>query len=134
MSQAAIIDPLAAQPTEAKVRLSALLVEDNLADAELVLRELRRGGFEVSSDVVQTANEFHRKLQATTPDVILADYNLGSWRGMEALEILRTEGRDIPLLPCAPQQETQEVQPVGRTATTRTNSLSKARPAWCSWM
>ena len=98
MSQAAIIDPLAAQPTEAKVRLSALLVEDNLADAELVLRELRRGGFEVSSDVVQTADQFRQKLQTTAPDIVLADYNLGSWRGMEALEILRDTGRDIPLI------------------------------------
>jgi chemotaxis family two-component system sensor kinase Cph1 len=30
--------------------------------------------------------------------VVLADYNLGSWRGMDALEILRIEGRDIPLI------------------------------------
>jgi signal transduction histidine kinase len=98
MSHTAILDPVEIQPSGAKPRLSALLVEDNLADAELVLRELRRGGFEVLSDVVQTADEFRRKLHATTPDVVLADYNLGSWRGMEALEILRIEGRDIPLI------------------------------------
>ncbi|SPF35811.1 putative Histidine kinase [Candidatus Sulfotelmatobacter kueseliae] len=96
MSTTAAIDRATVQET--KTRLSALLVEDNLADSELVLRELQRGGFEVSSEVVQTAADFRRKLQTTTPDVILADYNLGSWRGMEALEILRTEGRDIPLI------------------------------------
>jgi signal transduction histidine kinase len=98
MSEIATMDPAEVQQPSAKLRLSALLVEDNLADSELVLRELRRGGFEVISEVVQTADEFRQKLQTTTPDVVLADYNLGSWRGMEALEILRTEGRDIPLI------------------------------------
>jgi signal transduction histidine kinase len=98
MSETTTLVRVEVQESGAKARLSALLVEDNLADSELVLRELRRGGFEVASDVVQTATEFRQKLQTTTPDVVLADYNLGSWRGMEALGILRSEGRDIPLI------------------------------------
>jgi signal transduction histidine kinase len=81
-----------------KAKLRALLVEDNLADGELVLGELRRGGFEVSSDVVQTLEAFRQRVKETFPDIILADYNLGQWRGMEALEILRSEGLDIPLI------------------------------------
>ena len=98
MSEPAALDRVDEAQYATKTRLSALLVEDNLADAELVLRELRRGGFQVTSAVVQTAGEFRQKLQAGAPDVVLADYNLGSWRGMEALEILRSEGRDIPLI------------------------------------
>ena len=84
--------------SKGQTRLSVLLVEDNPADAELVLHELRRGGFEVACDVVQTAAEFSRKLESRTPDVVLADYNLGSWRGMEALEILAQAGLDIPMI------------------------------------
>lgn len=98
MSEAVAIDQVEVKEVRAIVRFSALLVEDNLADSELVLRELRRGGFEVTCDVVQTADQFRQKLQTTTPDVVLADYNLGSWRGMEALEILRSAGLDIPLI------------------------------------
>ena len=98
MSETATAEGPRIEEPKARVQLSALLVEDNLADSELVLRELRRGGFEVASDVVQTAADFRRKLQASNPDVVLADYNLGSWRGMEALEIMRGEGRDIPLI------------------------------------
>ncbi len=98
MSETATVDRVELQEVRAIVRFSALLVEDNLADSELVLRELRRGGFEVTCDVVQTADQFRQKLQTTTPDVVLADYNLGSWRGMEALEILRSAGLDIPLI------------------------------------
>ncbi|HTA23990.1 MAG TPA: ATP-binding protein [Terriglobales bacterium] len=98
MSEAVAIDRVEVNGVRAIVRFSALLVEDNLADSELVLRELRRSGFEVTCDVVQTADQFRQKLQTTTPDVVLADYNLGSWRGMEALEILRSAGLDIPLI------------------------------------
>jgi signal transduction histidine kinase len=98
VSETITIERVAVQEVRAIVRFSALLVEDNLADSELVLRELRRGGFEVTCDVVQTADQFRQKLQTTIPDIVLADYNLGSWRGMEALEILRSAGLDIPLI------------------------------------
>jgi len=80
-------------------RLRALLVEDNSADAELVVRELKRGGFDVSSETAQTPEQFRAKLRPNRPDVVLADYNLGQWRGMDALEILRQEHlEDIPLI------------------------------------
>jgi signal transduction histidine kinase len=79
-------------------KLRVLLVEDNSSDIELILRELRHGGFEVSSDVVQTAEEFTQQVRANSYQVVLADYNLPQWRGMEAVEVLRNEGLDIPLI------------------------------------
>ena len=79
-------------------RLRVLLVEDNPADVELVLAALRKDGFDVSSDVVQTVEEFTLRIQANGFDVILADYNLPQWRGIEALEILRCANLDVPLI------------------------------------
>jgi len=79
-------------------KLRVLVVEDDPADAELTLRELRRGGFDVCSEVVQTPEQFLARIRANCPQVVLADYNLGQWRGMEALEILRREGLDVPLI------------------------------------
>ncbi len=78
--------------------LRVLLVEDSPADAELVLRELRREGFDVSSDTVQTIEDFTRQVRANPYQVILADYNLPQWTGIEAIEVLRREGLDIPLI------------------------------------
>ncbi|MGC2330926.1 MAG: PAS domain S-box protein [Candidatus Acidiferrales bacterium] len=78
--------------------LSVLLVEDNPADAELCLHTLDKSQFEIQCDVVTTADEFVRKLKQTTYDVILSDYNLGHWTGMDALELLRRVGYDIPLI------------------------------------
>ena len=88
----------AGKSTVSKTKLNVLLVEDNSADAELVLREMRRDGFEVTNRIVQTAGEFRREVRAHPPDLVLADYNLGQWRGLEALDILRQEGLDIPLI------------------------------------
>ena len=78
--------------------LRFLLVEDNLVDVELVERVLRRAGFDFTFAVVQTPEDFTRELRANRPHVVLADYNLPHWRGMEALEILAREGLDIPLI------------------------------------
>lgn len=79
-------------------QLRVLHVEDNMLDAELVAQTLRRGGFSASIIVVQTEKDFEQQLHAHHPDVVLADYNLPQWKGMEALDILRRELMDIPLI------------------------------------
>jgi signal transduction histidine kinase len=79
-------------------KLRALLVEDSSLDAELVVRELERDGFAVTSDVVQTETEFKQRIASRRYDVVLADYNLPQWCGMDALEIVREQGQDIPVI------------------------------------
>lgn len=79
-------------------RLRVLLVEDNAADSELVLRELKRAGFAITSELAQSAEQFRAILDKYTPDIVLADYNLGHWRGMDALEIMREKNLDLPLI------------------------------------
>ncbi len=78
--------------------LRVLHVEDSELDAELVAEALRKGGFLISVDVVQDEAEFERQLRLHPPDVVIADNNLPQWQGMEALEVLRREGLDIPLI------------------------------------
>ena len=85
---------LAPQPGQLRV----LHVEDNQLDAELVAQALRKGGFSVSMVVVQAEAEFERQLPLHRPDVVIADYNLPQWKGMDALEVLRREGLEIPLI------------------------------------
>lgn len=79
-------------------QLRALLVEDERADVELALSALRRGGFDTTADVVQTEKEFTDLVGNNPYDVILADYKLPNWNGVESLEILRREGLDIPVI------------------------------------
>ncbi|HLW85683.1 MAG TPA: ATP-binding protein [Candidatus Sulfotelmatobacter sp.] len=79
-------------------QLHFLLVEDNPLDVELVQRTLRRAEFDFTSAVVQTPEDFTREVRSRRPDVVLADYSLPQWSGMEGLEILAREGLNVPLI------------------------------------
>ncbi len=78
--------------------LRVLVLEDNADDAELMIHELEQSGFTVSSQRAQTREECSRLLHENSYDVVLADYNLPQWKGMEAMELLRNERVDIPLI------------------------------------
>jgi signal transduction histidine kinase len=88
----------AASSVQPQTKLSALLVEDNALDATLVLRALCKDGFDVTAKVVQDEASFTKALRAQNPEVVLADYNLPTWKGMEVLKVLRREGLDIPMI------------------------------------
>jgi signal transduction histidine kinase len=79
-------------------QLRVLHVEDNMLDAELVSQALRRGGFSAAVVVVQTEKDFVQQLHVHHPDIVIADYNLPQWKGMEALDVLQRESIDIPLI------------------------------------
>ncbi|MBI4466894.1 MAG: PAS domain S-box protein [Acidobacteria bacterium] len=78
--------------------LRVLVVEDNPADAELVLRELKKAGFACSADKVETREEFLNRLDTASYDLILADYNLRGWTATDALDYLQQQGKDIPFV------------------------------------
>lgn len=91
--------PLAKRSSaEPKTKLRALLVEDNQLDAELVLRALRKDNFDVSALIVQDEASFLQALRDHSPEIVLADYNLPDWKGMEALHVLLRQQLDIPLI------------------------------------
>jgi PAS domain S-box-containing protein len=78
-------------------RIRALLVEDNPVDAELVLRELRRAGFDLEANLVDTESEFLNHLHAEL-DVILSDYAMPQFSGLRALELVNERGLDVPFI------------------------------------
>ena len=78
--------------------LSVLLLEDNSLDGELTLQELRNGGFNISVDVAANPEEFTARLQSNQYHIVLADYNLPQWTGMEARQVLRSQNLDTPLI------------------------------------
>jgi signal transduction histidine kinase len=86
------------QAGEANRRLHVLIVEDEAADVELALCALRTGGFDASADVAQNAEEFTALVRSKSYDIILADYKLPTWNGLESVQILLREGLDIPVI------------------------------------
>ena len=76
--------------------LRVLIVEDSLEDAELVLVELKRGGYDVSYERVTTEAEVRRALQTGTWDLIVSDYSLPGFDGRRCLQIYREFDLDVP--------------------------------------
>lgn len=75
-----------------------LMVEDVAADAELLLKELRRGGINCEPRRVETAADFQRELEQFQPHVILSDFSMPKFDGMEALAIARRSFSHIPFI------------------------------------
>src|SRR5712692_12065448 len=75
-----------------------LMLEDNPLDAELIERELRRAKLDFSAHRVETEKEFRDALESTDPDVILGDYNLPGFDGVEALKIASSLVPDTPFI------------------------------------
>lgn len=75
-----------------------MLLEDNVADAELIERELQAAGFSFSLARVQTEPEFRQELAVSAPDLILSDHGLPSFGGFKALKIIREEQPQIPFI------------------------------------
>jgi len=78
--------------------LRVLIVEDSADDAELLLRELRRGGFEPSYRRAATPEEFVDALDRQEWDLILCDFTLAGFSGTQALSLVRSRGIDIPFI------------------------------------
>ncbi len=81
-----------------KKELNILNLEDDVDDAELIERELRKGGFPFDLKRVLTQEEFLLSLQEDRPDVILSDHGLPAFNGFEALAVARKECPDVPFI------------------------------------
>jgi len=73
------------------------LVEDHQDDARLILHELRRAGFDTSSQRVETEAEFLAHLEPT-PELILVDYHLPEFDALRAFHLTRERGLDAPII------------------------------------
>ena len=78
--------------------LRVLFLEDDDADAELVVHTLQQEDARVRVDLAATRKRFTEMLAARVYDIVLADYRLPGWTGMDALREMRRLGFDIPLI------------------------------------
>lgn len=78
--------------------LSVLIVEDSADDAMLLLRELKRSGFEPTSERVDTEAAMAAALARRSWDVITCDFTMPTFDGMAALRLLHESGLDTPLI------------------------------------
>ena len=82
----------------AAVPLRILFVEDIPEDVLLAERELRRDGFDFVSHVVETEADFIQALSSFEPDLIISDYGLPSFNGMQALALSLAHDPMLPFI------------------------------------
>ncbi|WPC68682.1 EAL domain-containing protein [Rhodoferax ferrireducens] len=78
--------------------IKVLIVEDSEDDAILALRALHRGGFDPTHQRVQTAADLQAALAQERWDAVISDFGMPGFTGLEALEIFRSTGLDIPFI------------------------------------
>jgi two-component system, cell cycle sensor histidine kinase and response regulator CckA len=79
-------------------KLKILLVEDVESDAVLVEHELRRARLDIDLRRVETSGDFLREITEWRPDIILADYSLPQFTALDALQLLKEQQSDVPLV------------------------------------
>ena len=77
---------------------SVLIVEDDAADLALITAELERAGVGGRVDATAELAEVRRLLDTIAYDVVLADYDLRGWRGLDVLRELRDRRLDVPVI------------------------------------
>ncbi|HUU78536.1 MAG TPA: PAS domain S-box protein [candidate division Zixibacteria bacterium] len=78
--------------------LKVLHLEDNRNDAELVKETLLMNDFKCDIILVDNKEDFVSELKKGNLGIILADYNLPNFDGLEALSIAKKEMPDIPFI------------------------------------
>src|SRR5512139_37495 len=80
-----------------RARLRVLHLEDSPLDHELAVTHLRRSGLDVHTRRIESAAELRAAL-AEPWDVVLSDFNLPGFSGLQALEMVRASGQGIPFV------------------------------------
>ncbi|MDN5200179.1 PAS domain S-box protein [Fulvivirgaceae bacterium BMA10] len=90
---------LATIPEEMTVKnLKILILEDDPTDVELMERQLQKAGFSFDMETVKCQNDFIRALEEFNPDLVLSDYNLPSFTGIEALKTVVEVKPSLPFI------------------------------------
>jgi signal transduction histidine kinase len=80
------------------IPLNVLLVEDSEEDADLVVLELKRGGFTPKWKRVDTAESLRDALDEGDWDIIVSDYSLPRFSMAAALDMVQEKGVDVPFV------------------------------------
>jgi len=78
--------------------LRLLILEDSENDADLIVRQFRRSGYDVTFERVQTPEGMRAALDKGGWQAIIADYDMPEFTGLDGLKILHEDGSDIPFI------------------------------------
>ena len=112
--------------------LHALLVDDSEDDAILLLRYLRKNGYDVTSERVDTSEALRAALAQGAWDIAFCDYVMPLLPGEEALRILGADAPDLPVITVSGnvgEEFAVNVMRAGAKDYVRKDNLSRLVPA-----
>ncbi|MGP8152935.1 MAG: PAS domain S-box protein [Smithella sp.] len=78
--------------------LRALIIEDSEEDVLLIIRELKKGGYNPVYEWVKTASAMTKALEEKQWDIILCDYKMPNFSAPSAIAILKKASINIPII------------------------------------
>ncbi len=79
-------------------KLSALLIEDSEDDALILLHTLKKAGYQVDSQRVDTEHDLINAHASQTWDIIFSDFSMPQFNGMQALKLIRERDQYTPFI------------------------------------
>ncbi len=79
-------------------KLKILIVDDVRTDAEILRRTLSLSKFKFTSEIALNKVEFHKQFEAFKPDVVLSDYQMGQFNGMDVVAEIHAKELNIPVI------------------------------------
>jgi len=86
------------QELKIQSNLHLLIVEDVIADVDLMVLALEAAGITFSYDTADTEIGCQQLLQEQNYDAVLADYRLPGLHGLQVLELVKQSEQEIPLI------------------------------------
>jgi len=78
--------------------LRALIADDSENDVVILLRILRKSGYEPVYERVSNAPAMKAALQRQAWDIVISDFEMPGFGGFEALQLLKESGQDLPFI------------------------------------
>jgi PAS domain S-box-containing protein len=78
--------------------LRLLLIEDSQDDAKLLLREFRKAEYQLHVERVETTEQLAAALEAQPWDLVISDYHLPRFNGIDALGQVKATHVDLPFI------------------------------------
>lgn len=83
---------------ELERELRILVLEDNPADVALLEHEMRTGGLSFVFSVTEAEAAFVEQLEVFQPDLVVSDYSLPAFTGLDALKLVRERSWHLPFI------------------------------------
>ncbi|MCB1614408.1 MAG: EAL domain-containing protein [Pseudomonadales bacterium] len=83
---------------ENQKKLKVLIVDDSENDALLLVRELKKGGYDPSFHRVESESELESALCEPGWELVITDHNMPGFSSREALELVKKANLDVPVI------------------------------------